>query len=160
MHKTETTKEIKVPLYTDSEAPKDRDNYCLGGAEPKTDTLGAALERYADDAHVSQSDLSRLTGLSMSAINRFYSNESVPGYRSIVYLCVALRLHYSRVEYLYSFTTHILRKSDPYFYTLMDFLVGCPYHEQYTVKALRKKLAEERAERKRVSALANEDKQS
>lgn len=133
----ESTK-LLVPLFSEKTEPEDYDLYITGN-EPD-DTLGKALKRYADELGLRPGQVTDLTGISRSGIYSYYKDQRNIGYENLILLCVGLRLHPLRQDYLFSFTSHKVRKSDDRYYTLKSYLANCAFIEKYTVKALNDKL--------------------
>ncbi len=136
---------IKVPLYTEREEVTDFDMYIYGtkdAEEQKHDFLGKTLKRYADDIGVSATELANLTGISKSAVNYYFSGERQVGFNTLIALCLALRLHPLRTEYLFEFTHFKLRKSDSRYYVIKEYLSGCAYEEKFNLCACQMRLKE------------------
>lgn len=69
---------VKVPLYIEREEVTDFDMYIYGTKnveEQKRDFFGKAMKRYADDIGVSAGELAKLTGISKSAVNYYFSEK-------------------------------------------------------------------------------------
>lgn len=133
---------LRVPLFYEHEEPEDYKTY-IYGSDPDDDTFGKALKRYADELGLTQGLLAELTGISRSSFSCYFNDRRSIGYEYLILLCVALRLHPLRQEYLFSFTSHKVRRSDPRYYIFKSFLAGCAFMEKYTVKALSEKLTAE-----------------
>lgn len=108
-------KSIRVPLYSEMEEVIDFDMYIYGtkdAEEQKHDSFGNALKRYADDIGVNATELANLTGISKSAVNYYFSGERQVGFNTLIALCLTLRLHPLRAEYLFELTHFELHKSE------------------------------------------------
>ena len=136
---------FSVPLFSKRDEPKDYKTY-IYGSEPDEDTFGKALKRYADEIGITQAQLAELTGISRSSFYSYYNDRRNIGYEYLIIVCVALRLHPMRQEYLFSFTSHKIRRSDPRYFTIKSFLANCAFVENYTVEALCEKLKAENKE--------------
>jgi transcriptional regulator with XRE-family HTH domain len=136
--------ELRVPLFYEGEKSKNYELYICGN-EPD-DTFGKALKRYTDEIGLTSGQIAELTGISRSGIYYYYRDLRKIGYEYLILLCVALRLHPMRQEYLFGFTPHKLRLSDPRYYIFKSFLTNCAFMEKYTVKALNEKLRAENKE--------------
>lgn len=110
--------------------------------EQKHDFLGKALKRYADDNGVSMSELARLTGISKSAVNYYFSGERQVRFNTLIALCLALRLHPLRTEYLFELTHFELHKSELRYYIIKEYLSGCTYDEKFNLDNCQMKLKE------------------
>ena len=126
---------LYVRLFTEREEPEDYERY-IHGPEPDSDTIGKALKRFSDDSGITQGQISLLTGISRSCLYYYCKDQRKIGYGNLILLCVALRLHPLRQEYLFSLTPHKVRKSDPRYDIIRLFLANCAFMEKYTVKAL------------------------
>ena len=126
---------LYVRLFTEREEPEDYERY-IHGPEPDSDTIGKALKRFSDDSGITQGQISLLTGISRSCLYYYCKDQRKIGYENLILLCVALRLHPLRQEYLFSLTPHKVRKSDPRYSIIRLFLANCAFMEKYTVKAL------------------------
>ena len=126
---------LHVRLFTEREEPEDYERY-IHGPEPDSDTIGKALKRFSDDSGITQGQISLLTGISRSCLYYYCKDQRKIGYENLILLCVALRLHPLRQEYLFSLTPHKVRKSDPRYDIIRLFLANCAFMEKYTVKAL------------------------
>ena len=138
-------KSIRVPLYTEREEVIDSTMYIYGtkdAEEQEHDFLGKALKRYADDIGVNATELANLTGISKSAVNYYFSGERQVGFNTLIALCLALRLHPLRTEYLFEFTHFKLRKSDSRYYVIKEYLSGCAYKEKFNLYTCQMKLKE------------------
>ena len=108
-------KSIRVPLYSEMEEVTDFEMYIYGtknAEEQKHDSFGNALKRYADDIGVNATELANLTGISKSAVNYYFSGERQVGFNMLIALCLALRLHPLRTEYIFELTHFELHKSE------------------------------------------------
>lgn len=136
---------IKVPLYTESKEVTDFEMYIYvtkDSEKQKHDFLGKALKRYADDIKISATELANLTGISKSAVNYYFSGERQVGFNTLIALCLALRLHPLRTEYLFEFTHFKLRKSDSRYYVIKEYLSGCAYEEKFNLYNCQMRLKE------------------
>lgn len=134
---------LRVPLFTEGNEPEDYELYIYGTldvAERKQDSFGKALKRYADEVGLTQEQIAALTGISRSCFYYYCNDLRKIGYNYLILLCVALRLHPMRQEYLFTFTPHKVRRSDPRHFIIHSFLVNCAFMEKYTVDALNEKL--------------------
>lgn len=134
---------IKVPLYTKMEKVTDFEMYIYGtkdAEEQKQDFFGKALKRYADDIGVSATELARLTGISKVAVNYYFSGERQVGFNTLIALCLALRLRPLRTEYLFELTHFELRRSEPRYYVIKEYLSGCAYEERFNLDNCQMKL--------------------
>lgn len=127
---------IRVPLYSEREEVTDFEIYIYGtknAEEQKQNFFGKALKCYANDIGVNATELARLTGISKSAVNYYFSGERQVGFNMLIALCIALRLHPLRTEYLFELTHFELRKSDPRYYVIKEYLSGCTYDEKFNL---------------------------
>lgn len=139
----ENDKTIRVPLYSEREEVTDFEMYIYGtknAEEQKRDSFGKALKRYADDSEINAGELAKLTGISKSAVNYYFSGERQVGFNMFIALCLALRLHPLKTEYLFELTHFELRKSEPRYYVLSEYLSGCAYEERFNLHACRMRL--------------------
>lgn len=140
---------LRVPLFIEVEEPENYELYIYGtldAAKRKKDTFGKALRRYAGDSGLTQGQIAVLTGISWSCYYYYCNDLRKIGYEYLILLCVALRLHPMRQEYLFSFTPHKVRRSDPRYYIIRRFLANCAFMEKYTVKALNENIKAENKE--------------
>ena len=131
---------IKVPLYTETKEITDFDMYIYGTKnvdEQKQDSFGKALKRYADDIGVNAGDIARLTGISKSAVSYYFNGERQVGFNTLIALCLVLRLHQLRTDHLFE-----LRKSEPRYYIIKEYLSGCAYDEKFSLYACQMRLKE------------------
>lgn len=134
---------IRVPLYSEREEVNDFEMYIYGtknAEEQKQDFFGKALKRYANDIGVNATELAKLTGISKSAVNYYFNGERQVGFNTLIELCLALRLHPLRTEYLFELTHFELRKSDPRYYIIKEYLLGCAYEERFNLYNCQMKL--------------------
>lgn len=135
----------RVPLYVERKKVIDFDMYIYGtknAEEQEQDFFGKALKRYADDVGVSAGELAKLTGISKSAVNYYFSGERQVGFNMLIALCLALQLHPLRTEYLFELTHFELRKSEPRYYVIKEYLSGCAYEEKFNLCACQMRLKE------------------
>ncbi|MDE6679164.1 MAG: helix-turn-helix domain-containing protein [Ruminococcus sp.] len=140
---------IKVPLYTERKKITDFDMYIYGtknADEQKQDSFGKAMKRYADDIGVNTSDLAKLTGISKSSVSYYFNGERQVGFNTLIELCLALRLHPLRTEYLFELTHFELRRSDPRYYIIKEYLSGCAYDEKFSLYACQMRLKKDNFE--------------
>ncbi len=140
---------IKVPLYSEREEVTDFEMYIYGtknSEEQKHDSFGNALKRYADYIGVNAGELARLTGISKSSVSYYFSGERQVGFNTLIALCLALRLHPLRTEYLFEFTHFKLRKSDSRYYVIKEYLSGCAYEERFSLHDCQIRLKEHNLE--------------
>ena len=140
---------IKVPLYSEREEVTDFEMYIYGtknSEEQKHDSFGNALKRYADDIGVNAGELARLTGISKSSVSYYFSGERQVGFNTLIALCLALRLHPLRTEYLFEFTHFKLRKSDSRYSVIKEYLSGCSYKERFSLHDCQMRLKEHNLE--------------
>lgn len=64
------------------------------------DTFGEALKRYMKESGVTARYITECTGLSQSAITNYKNGGYIPKMKAVIALCIALRLHINRSEYL------------------------------------------------------------
>lgn len=136
---------IKVPLYIEREEVTDFDMYIYGtknAEEQKQDFFGKALKRYADDIGVSAGELAKLTGISKSAVNYYFSGERQVGFNTLIALCLALRLHPLREKHLFELTNYTLHENEKRYYVLVEYLSGCAYEEKFNLNACQMRLKE------------------
>lgn len=141
----ENSKIIKVPLYSEREKVIDFEMYIYGTKnteEQKQDSFSKALKRYADDIGVNAGELAKLTGISKSAVNYYFIGERQVGFNMLIALCLALRFHPLRTEYLFELTHFELRKSEPRYYVLSEYLSGCAYEERFNLYTCQMRLKE------------------
>jgi len=127
---------IKVPLYTEREKFTDFEMYIYGtknANEQKQDFFGKALKRYANDIGVNATELAKLTGISKSAVNYYFNGERQVGFNTLIELCLALKLHPLRTEYLFELTHFELRRFDPRYYVIKEYISGCAYKEKFNL---------------------------
>ena len=127
---------IRVPLYSEREKVTDFEMYIYGtknAEEQKQDSFGKALKRYAEDIGVNAGDLARLTGISKSSVSYYFSGERQVGFNTLIALCLALRLHPLRTEYLFERTHFELHMSESRYYIIKEYLLGCAYEERFSL---------------------------
>ena len=76
------------------------------------------------------------------AVNYYFSGERQVGFNMLIALCLALRLHPLRTEYIFELTHFKLRKSDPRYYIIKEYLSGCAYEEKFNLHACQMRLKE------------------
>lgn len=100
----DNNKLTRVPLYVERKEVTDFDMYIYGtknAEEQEQDFFGKALKHYTDDIGISAGKLAKLTGISKSAVNYYFSGERQVRFNMLIALCLALRLHPLRTEYLF-----------------------------------------------------------
>ena len=136
---------IRVPLYTERKEVTDFDMYIYGTKnedEKAHDSFGKALKRYADDIGINAGDLARLTGISKSSVSYYFNGERQVGFNTLIALCLALRLHQFRADHLFELTHFEIRKSEPRYYIIKEYLSGCAYDEKFSLYACQMRLKE------------------
>ena len=114
--------------------------------EKAHDSFGKALKRYADDIGVNTREIARLTGISKSSVNYYFNGKQQVGFNTIIALCLALRLHPLRTEHLFELTNFELRKSEPRYYIIKEYLSGCAYDEKFSFYNCQMRLKEDNLE--------------
>lgn len=127
-----------VPLFTECDEPEDYERYIHGDEE--VDSLGKALKRYVKETGLSRKQIEILTGISKTSFYYYYKDKKRISYEYLIMLCVALRLHPLRQEYLFSFIPAVIKESDARYYELRSFLANCAFIEECTLDALNVKL--------------------
>ena len=136
---------IRVPLYNEMKDVTDFEVYIYGtkdAEEQKQDSFSKALKRYADDSGINAGELAKLTGISKSAVNYYFSGERSVSFNTLIALCLALRLHPLRKKHLFELTNYTLHENEKRYYVLSEYLSGCAYEERFNLHTCQMKLKE------------------
>lgn len=123
-----------VPLFTNTNSSFDLNSFLHGKDFIKTDTLGSALDYYRTCVGVSYTKLSKMTGISKTQLSYYFNDERTCNMNVLIALCIVLRVHPLRIDYLFSLTHYKLRETDPRYAILKSFLYGCAWNEELTLE--------------------------
>ena len=129
----------RVPLFTERPLPKDYNLYIYGEGDEE-DSFGKALKRYVKELDLTGKQLETLTGISKSSFYGYYKDKKTISYDYLILLCVALRLHTFRQEYLFSFVPAEIKISDDRYIIIRSYLINCPYVEECMLDAMNEEL--------------------
>lgn len=99
------------------------------------ETFGEALRRYMSDTAINRDTLSKITDISLPAIHRYLHNEVEMSLEHTAAICIAMRLHPMRSEYLFDLSRSYLNKNDQRDSIILHFLYGCAFQGDFTLKA-------------------------
>lgn len=125
--------EINVPLFTNISSTFDKNKFLRGGKNITTDSTGAALNRYRKSIKLNMDDLSLMIGTSKTMLFYYLKGTRKITFNVLVALCIALRLHPIRIDYVFSLSQFELRESEPRYAILKSFLYGCAWNEKLTL---------------------------
>ena len=142
----------RIALFSEIEEPLDFKVFVYGTKNSlmiDADTFGDALARYLKEYNISYDMFARMTGIGKGSISRYLKNTRQIGQKYLCAVCIALRLHPLRREYLFSKSDNVIPGTYGYnglaAHIIRNYLDGCAFSEKYTLEACNKRLIEIKA---------------
>ncbi|MGN0583529.1 MAG: helix-turn-helix domain-containing protein [Oscillospiraceae bacterium] len=99
----------------------------------KGDTFGTVLVRLIAEKGIYQSSLSKMTGISETAIARYINGSLTPKLNRTVAICIALRLSYQESKYLMDLNNICINSITEENLLYTCFLLSCMFDKNITV---------------------------